>query len=74
MHNPHKLNLGSKRNTQDIKMIKIVAEDANLCGKNMLYAHFAEICEKCGNMRNMRQLHIRIKPTCLKIYLCPLSF
>jgi len=51
MHNPHKSNLGSKRNTQDIKMIKIVGEDANLCGKNMPYAHFAEICEKCGNMR-----------------------
>ena len=27
----------------------------------MRYAHFGEICEKCGNMRNMRQSHIRLK-------------
>jgi len=50
------------RNTNNIK---IAVENANLCGKNMRYAHFAEICEKCGNMRNMRQSHIRIKLTCL---------
>ena len=31
----------------------------------MRYAHFAEICEKCGNTRNVRQSHIRIKQTCL---------
>jgi len=30
----------------------------------MPYAHFAEIC---GNLRNMRQSHIRIKLTCLTI-------
>ena len=29
-------------------------ENANLCGKNMRYAHFAKICEKCGNVPNMR--------------------
>jgi len=29
----------------------------------MRYAHFAEICEKCGNKRNMRQSHIHIKLT-----------
>ena len=33
--------------------------------KNVRYAHFAEIYEKCGNVRNMRQSHIRIKLTCL---------
>jgi len=34
--------------------------------KNMRYAHSTEICEKCGNMRNMRHTHrssIRIKLT-----------
>ena len=31
----------------------------------MRYAHFAEICENCGNTRNVRQSHIRIKLTCL---------
>ena len=31
----------------------------------MRHAHFAEICEKCGNMQNMQQSHIRIKLTCL---------
>jgi len=29
----------------------------------MWYAHFAEICEKCGSTRNMMQSHIRIKLT-----------
>jgi len=33
--------------------------------KNMRYMHFAEICEKCGNIQNMWQSHIRIKLTCL---------
>ena len=33
--------------------------------KNMRYAQFAETCEKCGNKRNMRQSHIRIKLACL---------
>jgi len=31
----------------------------------MRYAHFAEIRENCGNTRNVRQSHIRIKLTCL---------
>ena len=35
--------------------------------ENMRYEHFAEICEKCGNMRNMRQSHIRVKMTCLAV-------
>ena len=38
-------------------------------GKNMRYVHFAEICEKCSNMRNMRQSHIRVKLTWLSIRL-----
>jgi len=29
--------------------------------KNMRYAHFSEIREKCGIKRNMRQSHIRVK-------------
>jgi len=40
----------------NIKMTKIAVENANLCGKNMQYSHFAEICRKnaatceiCGN-------------------------
>jgi len=40
-------------------------ENAKLCRKNVVYAHFAEICEKCVNKRNMQQLHICIKLTCL---------
>ena len=31
----------------------------------MPYAHFVEICQKCGNKRNMRQLYICIKLTCV---------
>jgi len=33
-------------------------------GKNIPYAHFAEICEKCGNVRNMQQSHIGVKLRC----------
>ena len=65
MHNPRKLNTDSNRNTKNIKIIKTAVENANLCGKSMRCVHFAEICEKCGNMRNMRQSHIRVKVTCL---------
>ena len=32
MHNLHKLNIDSSRNTKNIKMIKIAVENANLCG------------------------------------------
>ena len=40
--------------------------------KNMRYVHIAEICEKCDNMR---QSHIRIKLTCLKLpKLCGVVF
>jgi len=63
MHNPHKLNTDSSRNIKNTKMLKTAVENANLCGKNMRYAHFAEIREKCGNMRNMQQSHIRVKVT-----------
>jgi len=31
----------------------------------MRYAHFGEICEKCGNKRNMQQSHISIKLACI---------
>jgi len=50
MHDPRNLNIDSNRNTKNIKTIKIAVDNANLCGKNTQYAHFAEICEKCGNM------------------------
>ena len=33
----------------------------------MRYAHFAKICEKCGKVPNMRQLHIRVFLTCLTL-------
>jgi len=52
----------SSRNTKNVKIIKIAVENANLCRKNMRYAHCAEIC---GNMRNMLQSHIHVKLTCL---------
>jgi len=65
MHNPHKLNTDSNRNTKNIKIIKIAIENVNLCGKNTRYAHFAKICEKCRNMQNMWQSHIHVKLTCL---------
>jgi len=60
MHNRHKLDIDSNRNTKNIKIIKIAIENANLCGKNMQYAHFAEICKKCSNMQNMQRSHIRV--------------
>jgi len=63
MHNFHKLNIDSNRHTKNIIIVKIVVEDASLCGKNMRYAHIAEICEKRGNMRNMGQSQIRVKLT-----------
>jgi len=49
MHNPHKLNIDSNTITKNIKIIKIAVENTNLCGKNMCYAEFAEICEICSN-------------------------
>jgi len=58
-------NIDSNRNTKNIKIIKIAVVNANLCGRNMRYAHFAEICEKCGNMRNICQSYICVKLTCL---------
>ena len=36
----------------------------------MRYAHFSEIYEKCGNMRNMQQSHI---PICLLQHLITLN-
>ena len=33
MHDPHKLNTDSSRNTKNIKTIKIAVENANSCGK-----------------------------------------
>ena len=41
---------------RSINNIKIAVENASLCGKKYATcAHFAEICEKCGNKWNMRQ-------------------
>ena len=61
MHNRHKLHLDSNRNTKNIKIIKIATENANFWGEILWYAHFAEICEKYGNMQNIWQSHIHIK-------------
>jgi len=49
----------TKRNLIEIDNRKtnnsnIAVENVNLCGKNMRYAQFSEIC---GNNRNMRQSH-----------------
>jgi len=49
MHNPHKFNIDSNGYTKNINFINIAVENANMCGKNMRYAHYAEICEKRGN-------------------------
>jgi len=35
--------------------------------KNMRYAHFAKICEKCGKAPNMWQSHICVFLTCLTV-------
>jgi len=51
-HFPITTSIDSSRNT---KNIKIAVENANLYGKNMRYAHFAAMCEKCGNIQKMRQ-------------------
>jgi len=45
-----------------LKLFKIAVKNANLCGKNMQYAHFAEICGKT------RQSHIRVKLTGLIVH------
>jgi len=50
------------RNTENIEVAVV---NGNLCGENVRYVHFAELCEKCGSMRNVQQSHIRIKLTCL---------
>jgi len=65
MHNPRKLNTDSNRDTKNIKIIKIAVENANLCGKMCdMHAHFAEMCEQRGNVRNTRgQSRIRVKLT-----------
>jgi len=40
--------------------------------KNMQYAHFAKICEKCGKVPNIWQSHIRVFLTCLikSLHIC----
>jgi len=40
-------------------------ENAKICGKNMPYAHFAKICQKCGKVLNTLQLYTRVFLTCL---------
>ena len=50
--------LDSNRNTKNIK----IAVKMPVYAEKMWYVHFAG---KCGNMQNMRRLHIRIKLTCL---------
>jgi len=46
------------------KILKLLSKMSIHAGKNVRYAHFAEMCEKCDNMRN--KPHIRIKLTCLR--------
>jgi len=41
MHNRHKLDIDSNRNTKNIKIIKIAIENANLCGEKLA------ICALC---------------------------
>jgi len=55
--------------------ITVAIENANLCGKNIQYLHFAEICDKMqsGNMWNMWESHIRVKLTCLYNDICLLA-
>jgi len=48
-------------------VLKLPSKMPIYAGKNMRHAHFAEMCEKCGNKRNMRQSHIRIKLACLSV-------
>ena len=49
MHSPHKLHIDSNRNTENIKVIKIAIENANLCRKKYV------TCGLCWNMRKMWQ-------------------
>ena len=65
MHNPHKLNIDSSRNRRNMKIIKIAVENANLCRKKYAICALCWNIEKCGNMRNMWQSHIRVKLTYL---------
>jgi len=56
MHNPHKLNIDSNRNTKNIKIIKIAVENANLWEKYAIYALCWNMRKIC-NMWNMQQSH-----------------
>ena len=61
MHNRHKLDIDSNRNTKNIKIIKIAIENANLCGEKLAICALCwNMQKKCGNMQNMRQSHIRV--------------
>ena len=53
MHNPHKLNIDSNRNTDNIEIIKIAVESAKLCGKICaMRCTLVKYAKKCDNMRN----------------------
>ena len=56
MHNPHKLNIDSNRNTRNIKIIKIAVKMPNcaekICDMRTLpkYEKNAAACEICGTL------------------------
>ena len=53
MHNHHKLNIDSNRNTDNIKIIKIAVESAKLCGKICsMRCTLVKYAKKCDIMRN----------------------
>jgi len=53
MHNPHKLNIDSNRNTDNIEIITIAVESAKLCGKICaMRCTLVKYAKKCDNMRN----------------------
>jgi len=61
MRNPHKNNIYSNRNTNNITT---VVENANLCRK-ICDMHILLNMQKCSNMRNLRQKHNHVELTCL---------
>ena len=63
--NPHKLNIGCNRNTENIKIIKIAVKSANSCREKYATCALCWNMRKCGNMRSLRWLYIGVQLTCL---------
>ena len=67
----------NERGNRNTSNVKIAVENANLCVKNMRYAHFAEICENAAISEICAAIAYLHKLTCLCNFLsclCQLVF